>query len=149
MLPGETVRVLMVGSGVIGTVYGAHLACAGHPVSVVRHPPRTEEVARSGLTAHDVLSGTRAEATVSVVPDVGLPRNLALLHNPILKPVAARYWARTMRSPIGELAFAAHSRHAPAEIHALGNQVIARLAASPGISHLRQLLDAPAGRQHQ
>jgi hypothetical protein len=42
----------------------------------------------------------------------GLPRNLAVLHNPILRPVAVRYWARTMRSPMGELCFAAHCRHA-------------------------------------
>lgn len=307
-------RVLMVGAGVIGTVYGAHLACAGHAVSVVSHPPRTEEVARNGLTAHDVLNGRRTEATVSVVPDVaggpfdlvlvsvrsdqltvasaqltglagspavvffgnnprgrravtsqvpgevmlgfpgaggvirdgtaeyvrikqqptalqagidprldelartlgergfavqrvndmdgwlayhaafvacvaaalyrcgtdpgrlatdrktlnlmcaavtesfaalrrlgvnGLPRNLAVLHSPVLKPVAVRYWARTMRSPLGELAFAAHSRHAPAEMHALGDQVLARLAESPDIRHLRQLLNASAASRHR
>lgn len=33
----------------------------------------------------------------------GLPRNLAVLHNPMLSPAAVRYWARTMRSPMGEL----------------------------------------------
>jgi 2-dehydropantoate 2-reductase len=303
------VRVLIVGAGVIGTVYGAHLSCAGHLVSVLSHPPRTEEVARSGLTAHDLLDGSRAEATVCVAPDAaggpfdlvlvavrsdqlaaacaeltglaaspavvffgnspggrpavtgqisgeirlgfpgiggvirdgtaeyvrikqqptalqagtdtrlenlaqtlgergfviqrvtdmdgwlvyhgafvacvaaalyrcgtdparlaadrktlslmcaavteafaasrragvtGLPRNLAVLHNPILKPLAVRYWARTMRSPMGELAFAAHCRHAPAEMRALGEQLIARLPTSPGVRHLHQLLNAPA-----
>lgn len=307
-------RVLIVGAGVIGTVYGAHLACAGQAVSVVSYPSRTGEVARSGLTAYDVLNGSRAEATVSVVSDVaggpfdlvlvcvrsdqlavasaqltglagspaviffgnnpagrpavtgqvpgevmlgfpgaggvirdgiaeyvrikqqptalqagidprldelartlgergfavqrvgdmdgwlayhaafvacvaaalyrcgtdpgrlaadrktlslmcvavtesfsalrrmgvtGLPRNLAVLHSPVLKPVAVRYWARTMRSLMGELGFAGHSRHAPAEMHALGDQVFARLAASPGISHLRQLLSASPARRPQ
>ena len=46
----------------------------------------------------------------------GLPRNLAVLHSPLLRAVAVRYWARTMRSPTGELCFAAHSRHAEAEM---------------------------------
>jgi hypothetical protein len=41
----------------------------------------------------------------------GLPRNLAVLHSPALRPVAVRYWAQTMRSPAGELCFAAHARH--------------------------------------
>ena len=40
-------RVLIVGAGVIGTVYGAHLGAAGHAVSVLRHPPRTAARTRS------------------------------------------------------------------------------------------------------
>lgn len=72
----------------------------------------------------------------------GLPRNLAVLHNPLLKPIAISYWARTMRSPMGELCFAAHSRHAQPEMRALGDKVAARLKASAGTTHLRQLLSA-------
>jgi ketopantoate reductase len=72
----------------------------------------------------------------------GLPRNLAVLHNPLLKLVAVRYWARAMRSPMGELCFAAHCRHAEPEMRALGDQVTTRLGDSPWISHLRQLLQA-------
>jgi len=52
-----TMRVLIAGAGVIGTVYGAHLAGAWHAVSVLSHPPRTEDVARNGLIAHDVHEG--------------------------------------------------------------------------------------------
>jgi len=48
----------------------------------------------------------------------GLPRNLALLHRAVLRPLAIRYWARTLRSPLGELCFAAHARHAAAEMQA-------------------------------
>ncbi len=300
-------RVLIVGAGVIGTVYGAHLAGAGHVVSVLSRPPRTEDVARNGLIAHDVLDGSRTDASVSVVPDAagtlfdlvlvavrsdqlaaacsqltglagspavvffgnnpegrpaisgqvhgdvmlgfpgvggamrdgtaeyvripqqptalqagtdtrleqlaralgtrgfavqrvadmdgwlayhaafvacvaaalyrcgtdpgrlaadrptlrlmcaavteafaalrqmgatGLPRNLAALHNPLLKAVAVRYWARAMRSPMGELCFAAHSRHAEAEMRALGDQVASRIGNAPAAGHLRQLLKA-------
>ncbi len=52
-----------------GTVYGAHLAGAWHAVSVLSHPPRTEDIARTGLIAHDVLEGSRTDARVSVAPD--------------------------------------------------------------------------------
>jgi 2-dehydropantoate 2-reductase len=57
----------------------------------------------------------------------GCPRNLAVLHNRWLTPVAIRYWARVMRSPMGELAFAAHARHAKPEMHTLADDVMTRL----------------------
>lgn len=293
-------RVLVVGAGVIGTVYGAHLAAAGNAVSVLSHPPRTDEISSRGLAARDVPGGTRIEAEATVVPDAsgacdivivavrrdqltsacarltalagrpavvffgnnpagraaiadrvpgdvylgfpgvggvmadgtadyarirqqptalqaagdprlavlesalascglavqrvadmdgwlayhaafvaciaaalyrcgtdparlagdrktltlmcqaiteafaalraggtaGLPRNLAVLHTPLLRPVAVRYWARTMRSPIGELCFAAHSRHAEAEMRALGDDVPTRFSVSSAVGEL-------------
>jgi ketopantoate reductase len=293
-------RVLVVGVGVIGTVYGAHLAAAGNTVWVLSHGPRTDEVAAGGLRARDVLGGRRADAETAVVPDAsgeydivmvavrrdqlasacaelavltgkpaivffgnnpagraavtgdlpgdvylgfpgiggvmtggtadyvrirqqptalqqtsdprlaaleaalssrgfavqripdmdgwlvyhaafvacvaaalyrcgtdpvrlaadratltlmcqaitgafaalrtsgtaGLPRNLALLHSPLLRPVAVRYWARTMRSPRGVLCFAAHCRHAKAEMRALGQDMAARITGSPALDEL-------------
>jgi ketopantoate reductase len=65
---------------------------------------------------------TEAFAALRQMGVTGLPRNLAALHNPLLKTVAVRYRAHTMRSPMGELCFAAHSRHAEAEMRALGDQ---------------------------
>ena len=293
-------KVLIVGAGVIGTVYGAHLAVAGNTVSILSHGPRTNEVAAGGLCARDVLSGDVACAETAVVPDAsgdydivlvavrrdqlasacagltglagkpaivffgnnpagraaitsgmpgdiylgfpgiggvmtggtagyvrirqqptaleqtsdprlaaleaalrgrgfavqrvtdmdgwlvyhaafiacvaaalfrcgtdpvrlagdratltlmcqaiteafaalrasgtaGLPRNLAVLHSPLLKAFAVRYWARTMRSPAGELYFAAHTRHAPAEMRALGQDIAARITTSPALTEL-------------
>ncbi len=293
-------RVLIVGAGVIGTVYGAHLAAAGSTVSVLSHGPRADEVAAEGLSARDVLGGGRAEAEAAVVPDAsgdydivlvavrreqlasacaglpvlagkpaivffgnnpagraaitgglpgdvylgfpgvggvmasgtadyvrirqqptalqqasdprlaalesalsgrgfavqrvadmdgwlayhaafvaciaaalyrcgtdpvrlagdratltlmcqaitgafaalraggtaGLPHNLAVLHRPLLRVVAVRYWARTMRSPIGELAFAAHCRHAETEMRALGHDLAGRITDSPALTEL-------------
>lgn len=70
----------------------------------------------------------------------GLPRNLAILHSSALRPVAVRYRAKTMRSQAGELCFAAHARHAQAEMRGLGDQVTASLASMPATSHLYQLL---------
>jgi len=293
-------KVLIVGAGVIGTVYGAHLAAAGNQVSVLSHGHRTDEVASGGLCARDVIGGGRVGAEAEVVPDAcgaydvvlvavrrdqlasacaglavlagkpavvffgnnpsgraaipgdvpgdiylgfpgaggvmaggtadyvrirqqptafpaapdprlavleanlsgrgfgvqrvtdmdgwlayhaafvacvaaalyrcgtnpvrlaadratltlmcraitgafaglradgtaGLPRNLAVLHSPALRAVAVRYWARTMRSPMGELAFAAHSRHAEAEMRALGDDTAARITDSPALTQL-------------
>ena len=293
-------KMLIVGAGVIGTVYAAHLAAAGIEVSVLSHGARTDEVARGGLSARDVLRGGRPDAEVTVVPDAsgeydivlvavrrdqlasasaglatlagrpavvffgnnpagragitadipghvylgfpgvggvmtsgtadyvrirqqptalpetadprlaalasalsssgfavqrvadmdgwlayhaafvaciaaalyrcgtdpvrlaadratltlmsraiteafaalrasgtgGRPRSLAVLHSPLLRAVAVRYWARTMRSPTGELCFAAHSRHARAEMRALGNDVAARITGSPALAEL-------------
>src|SRR5580698_4876402 len=62
-------KVLIVGAGVIGTVYGAHLAAAGAMVTVLSHGPRTDDVAATGLSARDVLSGAEAGARAVVVPD--------------------------------------------------------------------------------
>ena len=36
-------KMLVVGAGVIGTVYGAHIAAAGSKVSVLSHGPRTSD----------------------------------------------------------------------------------------------------------
>ena len=83
------------------------------------------------------FAGLRADGVA------GLPRNLAVLHTPLLRPVAVRYWARTMRSPLGELCFAAHSRHAHAEMQALGAGMAARITDSPALTELL----GPVGRQ--
>jgi 2-dehydropantoate 2-reductase len=295
-----TVKILIVGAGVIGTVYGACLAAAGNSVCVLSHGPRTDEVAVSGLRARNVQGGTRTDAAAAVVPDArgeydvvlvavrrdqlasacarlealngtpaivffgnnpagrsaipasvpgkvylgfpgiggvladgtasyvrirqqptvlqqaadprlaalesalsncgfavrrptnmdgwlayhatfvacitaalyrcgtdprrlaadrlaltlmcqaiteafaalradgvaGLPRNLAVLHKPLLRTIAVRYWARTMRSPMGELCFAAHARHAEAEMRALAHDVQAWVPDSPAIAQL-------------
>jgi hypothetical protein len=88
---------------------------------------------------------TEAFAALRPMGVTGLPRNLAVLHNPLLKAVAVRYWAHTMRSPMGELCFAAHARHAQAEMRTLGDQVTSRIGNAPSARHLRQLLKpAPA-----
>jgi 2-dehydropantoate 2-reductase len=302
--------MLIVGAGVIGTVYGAHLGAVGHQVSVLGHGRRTGEVAAGGLAARDVLGGERVGVAADVVPDAsgdydvvlvavrrdqlaaacaelavlagkpavvffgnnpaglaaipgdlpgdaylgfpgvggvmtggtadyvrirqqptalprspdlrlaaveaalssrgfavqrvadmdgwlayhaafvacvaaalyrcgtdpvrlaadrpvltlmcqaitgafaglrgqgtaGLPRNLAVLQSPLLRPVAVRYWARTMRSPMGELCFAGHSRHAEAEMRALGRDMAARITTSPALTELLRPVEAPRAR---
>ena len=302
-------RVLIVGAGVVGTVYGAHLAAAGNTVSVLEHGPRTAEVAAGGLCAREVTGGGLTETGAAVVPDTtghydivlvavrrdqmasacagltglagepavlflgnnpggraavsaalpgdvylgfpgvggvltggtaeyvrirqqptalpetsdprlaafesdltgrgfavqrvadmdgwlvyhaafvscicaalyrcgtdpvrlaadratlalmcraitgafaalrangtaGLPRNLAILHSPLLRVVAVHYWARTMRSPMGELCFAAHARHAEGEMRALARDMEARITGSPALVELLREAPPPAG----
>jgi 2-dehydropantoate 2-reductase len=74
---------------------------------------------------------------------LGLPRNLALLHARPMLPVAVRYWARSMRSPMGELAFAAHARRAEPEMRALARDVLGRLCHDDLQDAPRELLGAP------
>src|ERR1700685_2853164 len=72
-------KVLVVGAGVVGTVYGAHLAAAGNAVSVLRHGPRTDEVAAGGLCAREVTGGGLAEAGAAVVPDASGDYDIVLV----------------------------------------------------------------------
>lgn len=69
----------------------------------------------------------------------GLPRNLAVLHSRVLLHLAMRYWAHSMRSPMGEFAFAAHVRHAEPEMRALGHDVLERISQAHNPSLYRLL----------
>ena len=72
-------KVFIVGAGVIGTVYGAHLAVAGSTVDVLSHGPRTDEVAAAGLCARDVTGGGFADAEAAVVPDASGTYDIVLI----------------------------------------------------------------------
>jgi hypothetical protein len=73
-----------------------------------------------------------------------ITRNFTDLHNRLLRWLAVRYWARSMRSTMAELCFAAHARHAEAEIRTLARDVIARVGGRPGTATLRLLLEQGA-----
>lgn len=77
---------------------------------------------------------------------VGLPRNLEVLHTRALGRVAVRYWAHSMRSPMGELAFAAHARHAETEMRAVARDVLSLLDDDDRHDELRRLLTTPESR---
>ena len=76
---GGSMKVLIVGAGVVGTVYGAHLAAAGSTVEVLRHGPRTDEVAAGGLNARDVTDGGLASAEAAVVPEASGSYDIVLI----------------------------------------------------------------------
>jgi ketopantoate reductase len=60
------VNVLVIGAGVIGTVYGAHLGAAGHTISVLAHGTRTDDVGHAALRAGNVLRGVETHAPARV-----------------------------------------------------------------------------------
>ena len=60
-------HILVVGAGVIGTVYGAHLGAANHRISVLAHGERTAAIAARGLHARDATSGIETQAPAAVV----------------------------------------------------------------------------------
>lgn len=63
--------VLLVGAGVIGTVFGTQLSATGHRVSVLAHGRRTRRIEDRGLRARDAASGVLTQAPARVVDRVG------------------------------------------------------------------------------
>ena len=117
----------------VACVAAALYRCGTDPVRLAADRPVLTLMCRAITGA---FAGLRGQGTA------GLPRNLAVLHSPLLKAVAVRYWARTMRSPTGELCFAGHSRHAEAEMRALGDDMAARITTSPALTELLRPLAA-------
>lgn len=73
-------RVLVLGAGVIGSVYGAHLAAAGHSVSAIARGNRARELADDGFLIRDLVTEVELRATVTVVGDAsGRPYDLVLI----------------------------------------------------------------------
>lgn len=66
-------NILVIGAGVIGTVYGAHLGVANHRISVLAHGDRTAAIDVRGLQARDVTSGVETTAPASVVTSAANP----------------------------------------------------------------------------
>ena len=118
----------------VACITAALYRCGTDPVRLAADGPTLTLMCRAITEAFAAL---RSSGTA------GLPRNLAVLHSPLLRVVAVRYWARSMRSPMGELCFAAHARHAEAEMGALARDVVARITGS---SALAELLAPSPGR---
>jgi ketopantoate reductase len=111
----------------VACITAALYRCGTDPVRLAADRPTLTLMCRAITEAFAAL---RASGTA------GLPRNLAVLHSPLLRAIAVRYWARTMRSPMGELCFAAHARHAEAEMRALARDVVARVTGSTALVEL-------------
>jgi ketopantoate reductase len=73
-------EVLLIGAGVIGTVYGSHLSADGQLVSVLAHGAHTDAIAEGGLAATDLATGVRTVAPVKVLDQAsGVSCNLVLI----------------------------------------------------------------------
>jgi 2-dehydropantoate 2-reductase len=64
-----TMRVLVIGAGVIGSVYAGHLAEAGHAVTVLARGRRLDDLTRSGLRLR-LRSGPERRPDVTVTGEV-------------------------------------------------------------------------------
>jgi 2-dehydropantoate 2-reductase len=73
--------------------------------------------------------------------------NLRLLYLVMPEWFAVRYWSRAMRQEVGELAFAAHTRHARGEMAMLGRWLRSTIATDPtaagALDWAVDLLDGP------
>jgi 2-dehydropantoate 2-reductase len=63
-------EVLVVGAGVIGSVYGAHLAAAGIPVSILARGARADSILRDGLVIRDVITGESLQPRIKMVSEI-------------------------------------------------------------------------------
>ena len=63
-------RVLVIGAGVIGSLYGAKLALAGHDVTIFARGHRYDEIVADGLIIEDARRGSRETASVSVAREL-------------------------------------------------------------------------------
>jgi 2-dehydropantoate 2-reductase len=75
------VRILVVGAGVIGSVYAGRLLDAGHSVTLCARGHRLAELRQSGLILEDAHTGRRTSREVAVVTaaDASLPCDLVLV----------------------------------------------------------------------
>lgn len=74
-------RVLIVGAGVIGSVYAGRLVQAGHAVTMCARGRRLVELRECGLVLQDALTGQRTHHDVAAVstPGESAPCNLVLV----------------------------------------------------------------------
>jgi 2-dehydropantoate 2-reductase len=74
-------KILVVGAGVIGSVYACKLVDAGHDVTIVARGERLADLRTFGLVIENAESGVRSEVTVSSVsaPDPALEYELVLV----------------------------------------------------------------------
>lgn len=120
--------------------HATFVACVASALQRCATDPRRLAADRATLSllCRAITEGFRAQHRAG---RRGLPRNLAVLHHRLMTPVAVRYWARTMRTPMGELCFAAHTRSAGAEMRQLADDVLTQIAGQPRTEAVRRLLE--------
>jgi glycine/D-amino acid oxidase-like deaminating enzyme len=144
-------KVLIVGAGVIGTIYGAQLTAAGATVSVLSHGPRTDEVAAAGMSARDVLSGGQVDSRRGVRPARRGDRRsrAAVPGHARLGPLLARTGADGERPPMRSAAMqhlftrSRLSRAAQRRSWPGGMRLLVRRVPAPVLDRNRDLLRGP------
>ena len=74
-------RILVVGAGVIGSVYAGRLLEAGHSVTLCARGPRLAELRERGLVLEDASTRRRVhyEVTAVATPDSSMPCDVVLV----------------------------------------------------------------------
>src|SRR5579872_5090711 len=63
-------KILIFGSGVIGSIYAARLQDAGYSVMLLARGDRYTEISRNGVTISNTLTGEKITCTISVIREL-------------------------------------------------------------------------------
>lgn len=128
-------RILIIGAGVIGSVYGGAFLKRGHEVVMLARGARRSELQHNGLVLEDVGSGQSAVLPVSVVDAVGIDDRYDLVMAAVRRdqmtgvvPLVAELPGRPDVLAFGNLTGLCDELHA-----ALGKQLLFGFPAAGGI----------------
>jgi 2-dehydropantoate 2-reductase len=133
--PGEPMRILVLGAGVIGSVYAGELLQAGHHVVLLARGRRLTDLRTGGLVLEHAESKQRLELPIPVVDSPEADQRYDL----VLVAVRAEQLAGTLPVLMGMndgsdvLFFGNVAGHGPALIGALGSRVVFGFPAVGGI----------------
>jgi hypothetical protein len=93
-------KVLIVGAGTIGSVYGARMARADVDMTILDQGARLEQIKRDGLAIEDAATRRRLRADVAIIDDLvgGAGYDLAIV--PVRKTQAAAALARVAEASL-------------------------------------------------
>jgi 2-dehydropantoate 2-reductase len=130
----EPARILVVGGGVIGSVYAGALLRAGHHVVLLIRGRRLTEVRSQGLVLDNAESGQRLELPVVAVenPEVDQHYDLVLVAVRAEQLEATLPTLANMNDGSDVLFFGNLAGHGPALIQALGGRAVFGFPAAGG-----------------
>ena len=95
-------RILMLGAGVIGSVYAGRLYGAGHEVTLFARGRRLTDLRTSGLILHDARSGHRTTHHLPVLASLDAEQQFDLVLISVRREQFAGAVSQLATSPVGE-----------------------------------------------
>src|ERR1700739_596334 len=95
-------RILMLGAGVIGSVYAGRLYGAGHEVTLFARGRRLTDLRTSGLILHDARSGHRTTYHLPVLASLDAEQQFDLVLISVRREQFAGAVSQLATSPVGE-----------------------------------------------
>ncbi len=90
-LSEDIVRIVVVGAGVIGSIYGGRLARAGHDVTLLARGGRLSDLQDHGLVLQDAQSGQRTEISVPLLTELSKDDHYELALVPVRSAQLSRH----------------------------------------------------------